>query len=305
MPCVLISFEFEHILLWRGPEWKSSLLTLEDNTIGSEKGKAASASGMPESVELSPPFINLNSSFNGLDQDMASASIPAGSEEGIHENHQCATNTIKPEDIQTSEFQTVLKESTSSMDSESKKDFSDTFSENDEVAAEEDTLESVGDTKNMSESTSTPHDKIPKPSKSSFPMEAVNLLWQQALEQGTALLLEDTPLNADIIHARAVAFSQSAPPGPLFYFFPRRAPYKKSERQEDANEIPQKFEPITLEDEVKEVKPIKLPLPTPPPKRASGRMIVRSQINKEVFKEDPIRVARGTLGVDELAKLLA
>ena len=32
MPCILLSFEFEHILMWRGSDWKSSLPPLEENS---------------------------------------------------------------------------------------------------------------------------------------------------------------------------------------------------------------------------------------------------------------------------------
>ncbi|KAF0919768.1 hypothetical protein E2562_031465 [Oryza meyeriana var. granulata] len=33
VPCTLLSFEFEHILMWRGNDWKSSLPPLEENNI--------------------------------------------------------------------------------------------------------------------------------------------------------------------------------------------------------------------------------------------------------------------------------
>lgn len=32
MPCVLLSFEFEHILIWRGRDWKSSLHIIGSNS---------------------------------------------------------------------------------------------------------------------------------------------------------------------------------------------------------------------------------------------------------------------------------
>ncbi|XP_026661375.1 CRS2-associated factor 1, chloroplastic-like [Phoenix dactylifera] len=37
VPCVLLSFEYEHILMWRGKDWKSSLPPLEDNHTEAEE----------------------------------------------------------------------------------------------------------------------------------------------------------------------------------------------------------------------------------------------------------------------------
>ncbi|EHA8591691.1 CRS2-associated factor 1, chloroplastic [Cocos nucifera] len=37
VPCVLLSFEYEHILMWRGKDWKSSLPLLEDNHTEAEE----------------------------------------------------------------------------------------------------------------------------------------------------------------------------------------------------------------------------------------------------------------------------
>ncbi|XP_062212168.1 CRS2-associated factor 1, chloroplastic-like [Phragmites australis] len=39
VPCILLSFEFEHILMWRGNDWKSSLPPLEENNFEVTKAK--------------------------------------------------------------------------------------------------------------------------------------------------------------------------------------------------------------------------------------------------------------------------
>jgi len=41
VPCVLLSFEYEHILMWRGRDWKSSLPPLESNS--SDQATSSSA----------------------------------------------------------------------------------------------------------------------------------------------------------------------------------------------------------------------------------------------------------------------
>ncbi|CAM8935731.1 unnamed protein product [Rhodiola kirilowii] len=306
VPCVLISFENEHILMWRGAEWKSSLSSSEENPNGSEECDALLASPLSEAHELSTLTIP-NAFVNGADHDKTSVSIPMGSED----DQPLTSASAAPEVIQTQEIESSLQDSITSTDNESVKDYTAICSDGDEVAADDYAFVSNGEAKDkishIEKSTSMTQDIIPERAKSNTSIEAVKLLWQEALEKGSAMLLEDAPLDADVVHARAVAFSQSAPHGPVFNFYPRRAPYVKSAKQE-ATEISQQLEVSDLDIEVKEeINPIRLPLPPqpPPPKRTSERKSFRSRINKEVFKEDLKNAARGTLGIDELAKLLA
>ncbi|XWS17313.1 hypothetical protein CRYUN_Cryun33cG0056500 [Craigia yunnanensis] len=59
VPCVLISLEDEHILMWRGQNWKSSFGEPAFNS-GIEKSNAASATsttGQLEGQEVSPPCV--------------------------------------------------------------------------------------------------------------------------------------------------------------------------------------------------------------------------------------------------------
>uniref|UniRef100_A0A7N0ZWH6 CRM domain-containing protein n=1 Tax=Kalanchoe fedtschenkoi TaxID=63787 RepID=A0A7N0ZWH6_KALFE len=317
VPCVLVSFENEHILMWRGREWKSSLLSPEVNSTGSESHDAVMTSPLSEAPEISPLTIP-DTSVAGEDQGITSPSNPMGSEDAIKDSgphvifklddQPFVSASAVSEVIQCEETKTRLQESFNTADSELGRDYSVTCSDNEKIAAEEDAFTCPGETKDtrvshMERSTSMARVGSLEPPKLNDPIEAVKLLWQNALEQGRALLLEDAPLDADIVHGRAVLFSQSAPPGPVFMFYPRRAPYIKSECQE-ATEMPQQLEANDVDNEAKEeIRPVQLPLP--PQKRSSDRKSIRSQINKEVFKEDPKYAARGTLGVDELAKLLA
>lgn len=70
VPCVLISFEHEHILMWRGTEWKSSLPELVDEAHKepnkSEVGKSASI--VPPSGQDVPGSCLEEASFDNLNE---------------------------------------------------------------------------------------------------------------------------------------------------------------------------------------------------------------------------------------------
>lgn len=122
------------------------------------------------------------------------------------------------------------------------------------------------------------------PTKLSSPWtEGVIALWKEAIEGGMAAVLDDSSLDADIVYKRAVALTQSAPPGPVFRTRRRKVEVQKVE------------EPKTEDLEVKEVVMVS-------PKEGSER---KRSINRrrKGIREDCL--PKGSLGVDELAKLLA
>lgn len=112
--------------------------------------------------------------------------------------------------------------------------------------------------------------------------ERVKALWKEAIEGGMAAVLDDSSLDADIVYKRAVSLTQSAPPGPVFRHRRRKVEVQKVE------------EPKTEDLEVKEVVTVS---------QKEGSEKKRS-INR---RHKGIRgvVPKGSLGVDELAKLLA
>ncbi|XP_058213760.1 CRS2-associated factor 1, chloroplastic [Rhododendron vialii] len=122
------------------------------------------------------------------------------------------------------------------------------------------------------------------PTKLSSPWtEGVIALWKEAIEGGMAAVLDDSSLDADIVYKRAVALTQSAPPGPVFRTRRRKVEVQKME------------EPKTEDLEVKEVVMVSQ-------KEGSER---KRSINRrrKGIREDCL--PKGSLGVDELAKLLA
>lgn len=123
--------------------------------------------------------------------------------------------------------------------------------------------------------------------------EGVLSLLKQAVEGGSAVVLDDSYLDADIVYQKAVAFAKSAPPDPVFRNRPRKVTFKKS--------LVQNSEKQDTEDlESKEI-------PTPlPPKKGRDKKGSKIQRRKDDFGERLGNVIpQGSLRVDELAKLLA
>lgn len=116
-------------------------------------------------------------------------------------------------------------------------------------------------------------------------MAPLLLLLKQAVDGGSAVVMDgDSYYDADTVYAKTVAFSQSAPPGPVFRR-PRKVTVQKCE-------------------EKKFGEPIAGKIVTAPEKSRRERKSGGYQMAKD-FKDHLHVGTRGTLGVDELAKLLA
>ncbi|XP_006451251.2 CRS2-associated factor 1, chloroplastic, partial [Citrus clementina] len=63
-------------------------------------------------------------------------------------------------------------------------------------------------------------------------LEIVLHLMRQAVENGSAVVLDDATLDADSIYERSVAFAKSAPPGPVFQQRSRKIAIQKGEKKE-------------------------------------------------------------------------
>ncbi|KAJ0891182.1 putative RNA-binding, CRM domain, YhbY-like superfamily [Helianthus annuus] len=218
VPCVLISFEHEHILMWRGQNWKS-MFTEEDK---------------PREAKNPDP-------------------------ESESEQNDTVVSTADDTDDDKSVFD---DEKTVSDDDES-------VSDNDE------SITRVDIENNASENTSN-QDSL---------MGVMSLL-NQAVQDGIAYVLEDSHLDADVVYAKAVAFSKSAQPGPTFRLQrAKKVVTATTEKQEDEE---------TVENEVVTVSV---------PKKGGKNKNTRTR--KKDSKENYLDVApQATLRVDELAKLL-
>lgn len=118
--------------------------------------------------------------------------------------------------------------------------------------------------------------------------EALLSLLKQAIDTGKAVVLDANSFrDADIVYGKTVAFSQSAPPGPVF----RR---------------PKKAAAPNPEEKEREGLVLGKTTTSPEKSRSERKSNNRGTQITEDTKEDYLDVGtRGTLRVDELAKLLA
>lgn len=121
--------------------------------------------------------------------------------------------------------------------------------------------------------------------------EGVITLLKEAVEGGSAMILEDSYLDADIVYEKAVAFAKSAPPEPVFRHGPRKVLFRKSE-------IRKSEEQESEETESKQIT-------TVPVKKGKEKKGSKIQRRKDFGGRLDNVVPQGSLGVDELAKLLA
>ncbi|KAF3441886.1 hypothetical protein FNV43_RR15801 [Rhamnella rubrinervis] len=315
VPCVLISFEREHILMWRGQNWKSSLPKLEsdreegtvsnlDNATSIApplEGQVVSASRVPTvlvnnaSPEVpdttvadstvsdiqSPADDKLEAMKNTCDS--ASISDDSGcvdDEPANRSNTSGSEITLDGSDCADGLLTQFVGPETTPLAVES------TDTKSDSIEAGRIDNEKLHVVLETSRDTS---DQARLPARCT---EGVLSLLKQAVEGGSAIVVDDSYLDADMIYQKAVAFSKSAPPDPVFRDRPRKVTFKKS--------LVQNSEKQDSEDlESKEITPL-------PPKKGREKKGSKIQRRKDDFRERLNNVVpQGSLRVDELAKLLA
>ncbi|XP_065849671.1 CRS2-associated factor 1, chloroplastic [Euphorbia lathyris] len=290
VPCVLISFEDEHILIWRGKEWKSSFLKPENDCEEAEGSNAigATAVAVPpslkdqafemvslESVHSEPNTITtlVGSGEQATQTDGLSAVTDASIE--ISENNRTTENTDSYTVNESGVVNAVVG--------------NEAILNNELPVPESQGSDITTDVASLcmemlDDSLEGSHD-LCKPAESSVPYEDELLrLWKEAVDNGSAVVLVDASLDADTVYQRAVAFAQSAPPSPVFRHRPRKISIQKSEEQDDK----------ILEVEVTSVSQA-----PKSEKRSSeeGRKKSRGRYTD--------LAPQGSLKLDELAKLLA
>ncbi|KAL5572601.1 hypothetical protein UlMin_022198 [Ulmus minor] len=281
VPCALISFAYEHILVWRGRNWKSSLPKLEN---GLEDAKESDIEG---AASLAP-------SLEG--QEITTSYVPTASENDASSGPLNATRTLyKDSELMCTEgseesSSTELVDSCSSTEEVSDeemasetKDISDMQSPRDDELG---TTRNTCDTKLISDSSGCsdvePAAKIDtsgivariddtNQQVQMLLVQRVLSLLQQSVEGGSAVVLHKC-LDADIVYQKTVAFSLSALPGPVFRLRPRKVAFKKT---------------------------------TVSIKKGNDKKSAKTRMRKDFDGRLDNIVPQGSLGVDELAKLLA
>ncbi|XP_027069078.1 CRS2-associated factor 1, chloroplastic-like [Coffea arabica] len=331
VPCVLISFENEHILMWRGQDWKSSLPELRSDAEGMTEtesdattfvgtileGEAesltASASSVSNTTKMNTTIKDLNTSSGSWNfEEVESDGSSEYGEEVVGDLTALATSACEtyesesPPDVQCAVGSDVLVDFDRS---EEEWDGSNSYHNAMLTVSSgpETRLGSTFSNDNHSEppftapftsskleGVSEDRKGISELSSATTPSaEEVLLLLRQAVESGLAVMLEDSSLDADIVYERAVALAKSAPPGPVF-----------SHRRKQLV-VPECDKPQSDDLEVKEALKVPEKEVTLSSKRGSGKKTSKGRSMKDI-REDYLNVNQpGSLRVDELAKLLA
>ncbi|KAK1264554.1 hypothetical protein QJS04_geneDACA015651 [Acorus gramineus] len=117
-------------------------------------------------------------------------------------------------------------------------------------------------------------------------------LLRQAIDSGSAINLDELPLDADIVFQRSVALAKTAPPGPVFRQRIRKFLVKKSEKhkKEKREESDVKVGEVAIVSERRS---------------SSEKRSLRNRRKDDLGEVFHDVVPHGSLRVDELAKLLA
>ncbi|THG06121.1 CRS2-associated factor 1, chloroplastic [Camellia sinensis] len=347
VPCVLISFEREHILMWRGRDWKSSFPKLVDDSdaknseidsaipIASHlEGQVVTALSIPKSGELTSLAT------------LGTSTSPMCSEDVLIEEHDGASTEAEDQLPEVNDMSSLVSDSVTNTSHIYGSEIPTTLTEpsieshashsagsdNDESTGSDISIESVSSSENqlnhlsvdpvtcsklqetsemvpnLSDLTSLSSpwtegvqavtcsklqetsEMVPNlsdlTSLSSPWTEGVLVLWKEAIESGTAIVVDDSSLDSDIVYRKAVALAKSAPPGPVFRHRRRKVVVQKFEKQK------------TEDSEVKEVVIVV-------ERRGSETKSSTNHRVKDAKKDFLGVVPKGSLRVDELAKLLA
>ncbi|CAH9066403.1 unnamed protein product [Cuscuta europaea] len=224
VPCVLISFEHEHILMWRGREWKPYTPDIE------EKPKRTETI-----AETSPSVHPKEGSEN---KRISETSLSREEEEPL----ECSS----PVPLNEEQHQTELE----NLDTSNK----------------------------------------PVSAGNKAPTEGLSLLLSRAIEIGSAVVLDDSCLDADNVYKSAISLAKSAPPGPVF-----RHERKKAAGDQQVN----KQETGFLEAQGIIEPPMS---GLAEESTALVQIVNERKISRKGVRQDHVNVG---LRIDELAKLLS
>ncbi|KAJ6698802.1 CRS2-ASSOCIATED FACTOR 1 CHLOROPLASTIC, partial [Salix purpurea] len=248
VPCVLISFECEHILMWRGRDWKSSFTNPVNDGNEAKNSSIDGATSVTPLLGLQNEILSvkdgstLNLKTSRIDSEDQGEDLL---QKDIDETF--ATKISISTRIEIYESKTTPDSDDSSATTESEA-MSDTRGYIDETlittsVESETTLERIRNMEELQDVSEGSHDVSELAKLSESYTQGVLELLKQAVEIGSAVVLVDANLDADAVYQKAVSFAQSAPPGPVFRREARNKVVQKSEKQENGE----------LELEVKQV----------------------------------------------------
>lgn len=355
VPCVLIAFENEHILMWRGRDWKSSF-EKPDNDSGEGKeseddgaipvGQSSDGNALAASctdlllVEaINPDTLNknilpVNSLYGNADTDEVLSSVDDAKQVSVPDTDGIwGVPEIYESGLDEAGHSDTEIKATEDIDGDSNGTYrSDGMSENKFIIDEEpgtafvesgNVPESVDIMGNQSESSnvgSLNHVQLESPSEiieehnetssiSGPHLDRVLLLMKEAVEGGSALVLDDAALDADVIFKRVVSFAKSAPPGPVFRYRVKKvaAVQDKGKKEGEILEVKNEGEVLAVRKEAAPVIAVAkkaAPVFEKRVKKAKQVSDRKKSINDD-RSLDVMPESQGSLRVDELAKLLA
>ncbi|XP_073226227.1 CRS2-associated factor 1, chloroplastic [Cicer arietinum] len=296
VPCTLLSYENEHILMWRGRNWKPSLPDLRDDRKEANKVDPDNKNykALPsEALDVSAPNLHNNPAelVSNLSHD-TSISFCLDDVTVDKVEVPCPTKNSKRSMsvIADAEITNVATDSygepepcrSTSPGSDAMLGSSDSNIYGMVDPRADELLDDSGAT------------DVSPLSRSAVPcMKEISLLLEQAVEQGSALVLDKDSLDADNIYQTTVSFAKSAPLGPVFMKHRKVVVQKRVKQEAPTSEISDKQEARTLK--TRETTAV-----TTKGKRENSPIRRRENFDERFQNVVP----QGTLGVDELAKLL-
>ncbi|KAG9449178.1 hypothetical protein H6P81_009143 [Aristolochia fimbriata] len=284
VPCVLVSFEHEHILMWRGRDWKSSMANGEGNQI--DGAETTSGGGIDKSVDIVASTISEHSETLDAAVDAVSTLSECSETTGASAAAESPQTPAVGTEFGSKENEEIISSSQTVASSESVKSMNI-----DENSTKMDDVQNTNELVPVDEQQSAENTEILQRSNGTF-MERILLLQKQAVESGQALVLDDgDTLDANSIYQRAIAFGKTAPPGPVFRQKTRKVvprPPNKERKQKDVSDWAGEEEAVTALEDI-----------------SSEKKIPKVQRRKLANIEFPDVTPYGGLRVDELAKLLS
>ncbi|XXG59035.1 hypothetical protein AAC387_Pa04g1187 [Persea americana] len=345
VPCVLLSFEFEHILMWRGRDWKSSFPKLVD------MANAAAESTTESGLANSPNVVGSCLVSHGL------SNLGVGKSSDADECPERHNQVLSPsEDADPEETKDVLhlEENNNQQPATThvgcnavdvngpsytfdrvRSSGPEMVINNGLVVAPEDgqgshessppVLIGLGAATHSGLAVASEDGQCPGPSSSMLDgleialkggegidqltpsmissqgesstgssqtcTEGVLLLWRLAIESGSALVLDD-PLDANTVYEKAVALAKTAPPGPVFRNRFRKVVVQETQKKEG-------HEDLVVEEDASFLAKIDNEKSSKSEKKSSR------SVRKNFKYEYQDVIPQGSLGIDELAKLLS
>ncbi|MED6147121.1 CCR4-Not complex caf1 ribonuclease subunit Caf1 [Stylosanthes scabra] len=257
VPCILLSFENEHILMWRGRNWRLSLPSLEDDypeakniDVNSENSNTLTS----DAPELSVMSLQENSLEN-LTNESYDTSISSSSDDASFSQAEVPypiEDSNPPFFVATDgaslSIGTCLVDTTDDVSG-----FPPSGSTRPSVTVPENFENSINgkvdpSTDGLLESSGAADDSLL--STSSASCTGVMLLLKQAIEKGNALVLDDRYLDADNVYITSVAFAKSVPPEPIFSRS-RKVGVQNGDKQEDSTSDKKEITAVMIEDNMK------------------------------------------------------